>query len=628
MLTATRLQAATYLLCVCLFSISFLVFLNSSVSFVITDLIGIKDGVGDLVGTLGFVDEIVALIACPLWGVFSDRVGVRTVCVLGYAIVGVALFLFVQAKNVYPQLLLARLFFSLGGAATSTMVTAILPAMTASAPTKLKVPKQPQAHHTTPPPPAVACHSTSPSLSSQLTITPARMAQPSKTQAATQAPPKENRSPSRLAGIVGMFTGGGALIALLVFLPLPTRFSGLSGVSPGQAVADSYYVVGIIALIISACCCLGFRNLRGEEGKGLRALWGKKDGVAKVEGGGSGQSQSITQATYWRSLKDSILLGFGDAHIGLSYLGGFVARATSVGISLFIPLFVNAYFISSGLCQNDPSNGTTEMKEECRRAYVLASKLTGVSQLVALLCAPLFGYLSDRYRRFNLPLLSASLTGVVAYVAFGLVRSPEPSAAEGGSPFIFVLVALIGINQIGAIVCSLGLLGRGVLADEEREDAVYNNETSTPQSRGGSGDGGTVTGAVDAANDTYSAPEECIPETEEDEHSSLLPQQSHATTTMGTPTRSSSTSSSHSPSASPSRTHLKGSIAGVYSLTGAAGILLLTKLGGYLFDAVTPGAPFFMLATFNGVLFVAGIAAGVREETRRRRMKQRRRGDE
>jgi len=85
---------------------------------VITDLIGVKDGVGDLVGTLGFVDELVALVACPLWGILSDRLGVRTVCVLGYTIVGLSLFLFVQSRNVYPQLLLARMLFSVGGAAT------------------------------------------------------------------------------------------------------------------------------------------------------------------------------------------------------------------------------------------------------------------------------------------------------------------------------------------------------------------------------------------------------------------------------------------------------------------------------------------------------------------------------
>lgn len=115
--STTPLQALAYLLGISLFSISFLVFLNSSVSFVITDLLGIKDGVGDIVGTLGFADEIVALVACPIWGLVSDRSGVRFVAVTGYAIIGLALFLFVQAGNVYPQLLLARIFFAVGATA-------------------------------------------------------------------------------------------------------------------------------------------------------------------------------------------------------------------------------------------------------------------------------------------------------------------------------------------------------------------------------------------------------------------------------------------------------------------------------------------------------------------------------
>jgi len=67
-LTASGLQATTYLLGIALFSISFLVFLNSSISFVVTDVIGQKERVGDAVGTLGFADELLALVACPLWG--------------------------------------------------------------------------------------------------------------------------------------------------------------------------------------------------------------------------------------------------------------------------------------------------------------------------------------------------------------------------------------------------------------------------------------------------------------------------------------------------------------------------------------------------------------------------------
>ena len=79
MAPATRLQLVTYLLGVCLFSISFLVFLNASVSFVVTDLIRQEHGVGDAVGTLGFADELFALVACPIWGIMSDRIGSRNV---------------------------------------------------------------------------------------------------------------------------------------------------------------------------------------------------------------------------------------------------------------------------------------------------------------------------------------------------------------------------------------------------------------------------------------------------------------------------------------------------------------------------------------------------------------------
>ena len=61
-------------------SIATLVFLNAAISFVITDIVCQKDGVGDATGTLGFADEIVVIVCCPLWGALSDRVGVRLVC--------------------------------------------------------------------------------------------------------------------------------------------------------------------------------------------------------------------------------------------------------------------------------------------------------------------------------------------------------------------------------------------------------------------------------------------------------------------------------------------------------------------------------------------------------------------
>ena len=43
------------------------------------------------------------------------------VCTLGFLILGVSLFVVVQSKHVYPDLLLARILFSVGGAACSTV---------------------------------------------------------------------------------------------------------------------------------------------------------------------------------------------------------------------------------------------------------------------------------------------------------------------------------------------------------------------------------------------------------------------------------------------------------------------------------------------------------------------------
>lgn len=79
MFRASKVQVATYLIVICFFSISFLVFLNATISFVITNILHKTKGVGNDVGTLGFADELLALVACPLWGLLSDFIGVRVV---------------------------------------------------------------------------------------------------------------------------------------------------------------------------------------------------------------------------------------------------------------------------------------------------------------------------------------------------------------------------------------------------------------------------------------------------------------------------------------------------------------------------------------------------------------------
>lgn len=614
-ITASKLQATTYLLGIAFFSISFLVFLNASISFVVTDVIGRKHGVGDAVGTLGFADELLALIMCPLWGLLSDRVGVRTVAVLGYLIIGVSLICLVQATDVYPGLLIGRLGFSVGGAACSTMVTAILPAMTVVRGKTVAQNGHAAGHmdgqitgqdeqqssrnsymsqddrlsnrnsYISQDERQSNRNSFAPSVSSELTITPARYVSRSRSPTtprnqrrtasgriskAAKSTDTSRSGTSQLAGFVGMFTGFGALLAVVVFLPLPASIQR-DGISQAQAIKDSFYIVGSIAIVVGILVYFGLRGLPGEENKSFRRL------IAASSAAPSSSADALPTPTYFQLVRSALYLGLADSNISLGYIGGFVARASSVGISLFIPLFINAYFIRSGLCPTDPAS---DIKSSCRRAYTLAAMLTGISQLAALICAPLFGYINGRIAErggllTHTPLAVGAVCGVAGCVAFGRLKNPDPfnkdEAGNAGSGAVLAVV-LLGISQIAAIVGSLGLLARGIQTSSAAEAQASNATTSHVE----------ATRAL-APNGALATSAETAP---------LLP-----ASAVGEPA-----------GVNPiDRIHLKGTIAGVYSLAGGAGILLLTKLGGFMFDAKSPGAPFYLLAGFNALLLCAVV---------------------
>lgn len=420
-------------------------------------------------------------------------------------------------------------------------------------------------------------HSVSPSESSELTITQSRHHQRILQRSPDAVSIPEAPAPTWLAGFVGLFTGFGALVALVLFLPLPAAFRS-HGVDAGTAVTYSYYVIGAIAFAVAASVSFGLRNLVSEEGKG----WHRLVKAQKPKGENTG---TVAGLSYTSMIYRAIVLGFQNPTLALGYLGGFVARASSVGISLFIPLFVNAWFISSGLCDQLPHQSGSDT-DHCRRAYVLAAELTGVSQLVALLFAPVFGYLADCYPRYNAPLLAAALLGIVGYIGFANLETPDPKAT-GGSLWVFFVVALLGISQIGAIVCSLGLLARSVLESDP-----------TPR-----------TFDAEAAASSPLRPPLYNAVGNDSEHSTKTIHPSTASANENNDLAETSRLLSGQSVQSHDRQHLKGSVAGVYSLAGGAGILLLTKLGGYLFDE-SPAAPFYMLAVFNCVLLLFGLISG------------------
>jgi MFS family permease len=209
---------------------------------------------------------------------------------MGYLLVGASLFAFVHPTRVYPDLIFLRLFFALGGSACVAMVTAILPQMT------------PYSHASAKP------------------------------------------ANGKIAGLAGFCTGVGALIAVVVFLPLPRLFIS-HGWKLKEAVQASFYVVGSVALTISIAMFFG---LKKDQTKGISNLFGKKR-----EESGKG---------YFKLMGEGFLAA-RDPRIALAYVGGLVARADSIVVSLFIPTVISHYFVEKGLCAVDPHAPTEEIKE-------------------------------------------------------------------------------------------------------------------------------------------------------------------------------------------------------------------------------------------------------------------------
>jgi len=342
-----------------------------------------------------------------------------------------------------------------------------------------------------------------------------------------------------------MLTGGGALIALMVFLPLPAKFQ-YAGYGQKAALKYSFYIVAAIALVLALWCSFGLRGLQTESESSQSK--GPEDHDNSLRRRTSSALKEMSS-----NFQTAILIGFRRSEIAIGYIGGFVARASSVGVSLFIPLLINAMFMSSDLCQvagdlDDPT-GLPDIKRRCPRAYVVAAEMTGAAETVALIFAPIFGYWSAKSRRKEIPLIFASMAGVIGYPLFANQFGPDDKDV-GRRVVAFFAVCLIGISQIGAIVCSLGTLSKGILEGAIEPTKENSDEPTADESEP------LLSGPTPEINDTRLSA-------------------------------------------------LKGSFAGVYSLYGGAAILILTKLGGLLFDKVSLSAPFYIMAAFNAILLLA-----------------------
>lgn len=472
-----------------LFTVSFLVFLNSSQAFVLTTIIGVPNNqLGSISGTLGFADQLVSLPATYIWGALSDRVLPRRVVYgIGFFVVSLALFIYPNVPTAYPGLIIVRCLFALGASACTAMMTACL------------------ADHALP------------------------------------------SARGRLAGIVGTSTGCGALLALFVFLRVPA-WTG-SGEDSAGGIRAAYYVVATAAATWASLTLVGLQPgltlrdffinppendqrkgdeivhssaspsslldrevetgepaedesdplLRGVSGKVVRRSHDVLDSSADVhadledsassngkpEDGAGGETNEKLGLPFWKSLWHGVL-AMRNPRVLLGYLGAicvgcwtglglcpkncktdlfqsffpFQARGDTIALTLFLPLFFARYYFSSGRCPkpkwepHDPA----ELKRACREAYLKASSAAGAAQLAALLASLFWGLLADKLDRIVVLLVSAAI-GVAGYG--GMVSTTNPL-----EPWTYLWTTLLGLAESGLIVSSLALVSK--VPEQER----------------------------------------------------------------------------------------------------------------------------------------------------------------
>lgn len=107
-------------------SMAVIVYFSAAQTWVISAILGISDGEGDMTGSLATYSEVVAVVGVVVWGVLSDSIQKRTVIALSLVIMGVCVITYPYAPNVYPTLLILRLIYSAGSAGTTVMMAAMM----------------------------------------------------------------------------------------------------------------------------------------------------------------------------------------------------------------------------------------------------------------------------------------------------------------------------------------------------------------------------------------------------------------------------------------------------------------------------------------------------------------------
>ncbi|RHY31716.1 hypothetical protein DYB32_003226 [Aphanomyces invadans] len=346
-------------LAICMF-----VFLSSTQGFVLNQILHIDLAViGNISGNLTLFDECISLIMVSVWGVCSDRWGRRGIYGAGFVLMGVGLALYPFATALSPYLIVYRGIFAIGGAATSSMLTAVL------------------------------------------------------------ADYSSEKDRGKVSGMVGLMSGVGALLAVFVFLRLPAKYvDQVHGLRFTYSV-----VAGICAVFGAFLFIALRPKLLTDPVTMTLIPSADNSSAAETNASTAHAAQPVDRSksvSFWSGLRAGIAAA-KHGKVLLGYIGSFLARGNTIIITIYLPLWVYKYFVDNKLCASANADSDT-IKTDCRDAYIRASILSGVAQTAAMLAAPLFGYLGDKLYR-PLVVLLATVLGLASYLWLFLCTDPLAS---------------------------------------------------------------------------------------------------------------------------------------------------------------------------------------------------------
>lgn len=107
-------------------SLSLIVYIAGTQSQIIMGVLGITTNSGDITGSLSLYSEIMSLVGVVIWSMASDRIGRRGVMATSIFLMGMCIVAYPHVHNVYPDMLLIKLVFSIGSAGSTSMMVAMM----------------------------------------------------------------------------------------------------------------------------------------------------------------------------------------------------------------------------------------------------------------------------------------------------------------------------------------------------------------------------------------------------------------------------------------------------------------------------------------------------------------------